>query len=594
MSYSYMSFKTVIDKIGKNEIYLPAIQRKFVWDHEQIASFFDSIMRDYPIGTFLFWFIEGEKKNDYTFYKFLTNYHERDRFLNEIAPKPELKDRIIGVLDGQQRLSSIYIAMQGSYAYKKPYMARIYDSAYPKREFYLNLLKPIEEKDGEDFIFEFRFLTDNDAKKIDEEHLWFKVKDVLNWETDPEVDSYYDQLFEQSELSEEIKNVLKLKEKKDLIKKMLRMLHQRITIQELISYFKITEEDLDSILDIFVRVNSGGTPLSKSDLLFSTIVANWEKGREEIEELIQSINKKGLGFKFDTDFIMRSCLVVTDLPVLFKVNNFKEGNIKIIKYKWQKIKDSIEKTVNLLTEFGFYGDILISQNAVIPIVYYIFNDGVLKNYTKKELRSYLVHALIKQVFGAQGDQVLSRIRDSLRVKTGKSYKLANSKFDFNELIVKEISSRSLKVTEDELGDILEFKKGAYSFMILSLLYPNLKFDQVQFHQDHIHPQAFFTNAKLKSQGIAESKWSKWQEMKDKLPNLQVMEGKENESKNKTAFKIWLNGTDSNGHPNIRDKKKFKQDNFIPDIDLTLENFEEFFTRRKELLESELRKILRIN
>lgn len=580
--------------IGKNEIYLPAIQRKFVWKYDQIESFFDSIMREYPIGTFLFWFIKGEKKNDYTFYKFLTDYHERDNFLNDIAPKPELKDRIIGVLDGQQRLSSIYIALQGSYAFKKPYMAKIHDSAYPKREFYLNLLKPIEEKDGEDFIFEFRFLIDDEAEKIDEEHLWFKVKDVLNWGTDPEVDSYYDQLLEQSGLKDEIKNILKLKEKRDLIKRMLRMLHQRITLQDLISYFEITEEDLDSILDIFVRVNSGGTPLSKSDLLFSTIVANWEKGREEIEELIQSINKKGLGFKFDNDFIMRSCLVLADLPVLFKVNNFKEENIKIIKNYWKKIKTSIEKTILLLVEFGFCGDTLISQNAAIPIVYYIFKDGVLDNFTKHELRSYLVHALIKQIFGAQGDQVLTHIREFFRIKKGKEFRLSFTKFNFNKLLIQEISSRSLKISKDNLNEILELKKGAYSFMLLSLLYPNLKFDQVQFHQDHIHPASFFTNAKLKSQGISDDKWIKWQEIKDKLPNLQIMEGKENESKNKTAFEAWLNGLDSYGNPNIKDKKKFKQENFIPDVDLTLENFEEFYNNRKELIELELRKILRVN
>ncbi|TKY91103.1 MAG: DUF262 domain-containing protein, partial [Candidatus Methanomarinus sp.] len=93
------SIKEIMEMIGRNEIYLPAIQRKFVWKYEQIESLFDSIMRNYPIGMFLFWFVRGEKKNEYTFYKFLQNYHERDRKFNEIAPKPELKEEIIGVLD---------------------------------------------------------------------------------------------------------------------------------------------------------------------------------------------------------------------------------------------------------------------------------------------------------------------------------------------------------------------------------------------------------------------------------------------------------------------------------------------------------------
>ncbi len=121
MSYEYKSIREVLEMIGNNEIYLPAIQRKFVWKYSQIESLFDSIMRGYPIGTFFFWYVRGNKKNEYTFYKFLQDYHERDRYLNDIAPKPELRERIIGVLDGQQRLSSMYISLQGTYAYKRPY-----------------------------------------------------------------------------------------------------------------------------------------------------------------------------------------------------------------------------------------------------------------------------------------------------------------------------------------------------------------------------------------------------------------------------------------------------------------------------------------
>ena len=133
-SYEYKSIKEVVEMIGRNEVYLPAIQRKFVWTHEQTEIFFDSIMRGYPIGTFLFWFVRGEKKNEYTFYKFLQEYHERDKYLNEIAPKPELKEEIIGVLDGQQRLSSIYLALQGTYAYRKRWGHFDDDAAFPKRK----------------------------------------------------------------------------------------------------------------------------------------------------------------------------------------------------------------------------------------------------------------------------------------------------------------------------------------------------------------------------------------------------------------------------------------------------------------------------
>lgn len=592
MSYVYENIKETIKKIGENIIYLPAIQRKFVWKHEQIESLFDSIMRGYPIGTFLFWFIRGEKKNEYTFYKFLTEYHERDKYRNEIAPKPELKEEIIGILDGQQRLSSMYIALQGVYRYKKPHARWDNDDAFPTRRFYLNILKALIEKEGDDFIYEFKFLTDEEGKQVDKEHLWFLVKEVLSWGEDPEIDEYYDNLLEQQDISDEVKDIIK--EKRGQIKKTLRILHQRLVLKELINYYKIEEQDLDNILDIFVRVNSGGTILSKSDLLFSTIVANWEQGREEIETFLEHINKKGDGFWFDNDFIMRSCLVLTDCLVLFKVKTFKRENIEKIKGEWKNIESAINKTIDLLVEFGFNGESLTSQNAIIPVAYHFIKGGNWSFESKKEIRKYLIRALLKQTYGGQGDQVLSSIREALREKEGENdYLLKHTDFSFDQLHRARLpGNKSLEVMSDDIEEILEYKKGPYTFMMLSLLYPNLKFGQVKFHQDHIHPASLFTDAKLEKYGITKENWERWQYMRDRLPNLQLMEGRENESKNKTPFKDWLDGRDTDGNPNITDIAKFKKDNYIPaDVGLDFDNFEDFYETRKNMIRDELKKML---
>lgn len=258
---------------------------------------FDSIMRGYPIGTFLFWFVEEKNVNKYTFYKFLQEYHARGNYKNELSTKSELKKNIIGVLDGQQRLSSMFIALQGSYAYKKPYLRWDNNDAFPKRELYINLLS---DNIVNDLKYEFKFLTYREGNEINRNKLWFNVKNVLTWGNDPDIDSYYDDLIEREDICEEIIDIIKLNKKN--IKKTIRILHQRLVNEELINYFRIDEQDLDNILAIFVRVNSVGTVLSKSDLLFSTIVAHWEKGREEIDEFIEKINKKGDGFRFNSDF----------------------------------------------------------------------------------------------------------------------------------------------------------------------------------------------------------------------------------------------------------------------------------------------------
>lgn len=211
MAYKTYTIKNIIEMINKNKIYLPAIQRKFVWKPNQIEKLFDSIMRGYPIGTFLFWDLEENNVNKYTFYKFIQNYHERDNNKNEISPRPELRKNIIGVLDGQQRISSMYIALQGTYAYKKAYFSSNNDKAFPIRKLYLNLLGRTNNEDNE---YEFKFLTIEESNYIDVNVLWFDVRKILEWGNDPEIDDYYDELIEST--NDNIKIILNDKDIKNI------------------------------------------------------------------------------------------------------------------------------------------------------------------------------------------------------------------------------------------------------------------------------------------------------------------------------------------------------------------------------------------
>lgn len=595
--YKTDSIGNMMKLISQNEVYLPAIQRKFVWSYDQIEMLFDSIMRGYPIGTFLFWSVVGDTKDDYTFYKFIHNYHERDNYLNEIAPKPDLKDKIIGVLDGQQRLSSMYIALQGTYAYKKKHYRVESDRAYPQREMYLNLFPSTKLEDG--LVYEFKFLEEGNDDIIDQnqpyfrfkdEQLWFKVKEVLAWGSDPDLDKFYDDLVDNPLINSEIAN--SIKETKQKIKHTMRILHNRLIRDELINYYELDEQDLDKILDIFVRVNSGGTPLSKSDLLFSTIVARWEEARNEIDSLLKTINQKGEGFNFDNDFIMRACLVLTDSQIVFTVKSFKKENIGKITKNWEQIKSSIKDMVDLLVEFGINEKNLTSLNATIPIAYYLLKGGQLNKKTKHELKIYLIQSLLQKVYGGQGDSVLTSIRDAIRTKDDASYILKNKNFEIKDFVnnLELPGNKRFKIDEEDIEDLLETKKGPYTFLILSLLYPNLKYGLNRWHQDHIHPASSFTDAKLKKYGIPEEKWEHWQLLKDQLPNLQIMEGSENESKNKTPFNDWLHGKNVDDKPNVNDIDKFISDNYLPtDTSLEFEEFEDFFEERKTILKDEIKK-----
>ena len=176
-----------------------------------------------------------------------------------------------------------------------------------------------------------------------------------------------------------------------LVRRGLSTLYERIRKEQLINYFEVAKDDLEDILKIFVRMNSGATILSKTDLLFSTIVATWNDGREQIENLLKEINGKGDGFSFGNEYLMRCCLVLSDGPVVFKVNSFKSENVQKIRDEWPLIAEAVKKTVDLLVEFGFSGSVLTSEISTIIIAYYIHQGGELNKESKKGIQKYLTH-----------------------------------------------------------------------------------------------------------------------------------------------------------------------------------------------------------
>lgn len=120
MAYESKSIKSIMEDIRCKRIFLPAIQRKYVWEDDQITRLMDSIMRGYPIGTFLLWKVKKDtiNKKEYLMYEFIKDYHQRDLYKNPPALQPfptgSGDETLWAVLDGQQRLASLYIALQGS------------------------------------------------------------------------------------------------------------------------------------------------------------------------------------------------------------------------------------------------------------------------------------------------------------------------------------------------------------------------------------------------------------------------------------------------------------------------------------------------
>ena len=571
MAYEKKNIRTVIEEINRRKIYLPAIQRKYVWDDDQITRLMDSIMLGYPIGTFLFWKVRKSiiNKKEYSMYEFIKDFHERDIYKNPSAPQPfpigSDEETIWAVLDGQQRLTSLYIALQGSMSRKLPNKRWKNDDAFPSKELYLNLHS--QRTDEEDISYEFRFLTQEDAKKQKDDKLWYLVKDKLKYSQDELVT---DLIIPNGWSTDKV------------AMKNISLLHTRLVGDEIINYFEVQTDSIDSVLDIFVRVNSGGTVLSKSDLLFSTIVSHWDKARDEIDKLLAELNKIGEGYKFSNDFIMRTCLYVLDMSVTLKVETFRKESVLKIKYNWENIRKAIKDTVDLLNEFGFNSENIISYVAISPMVYYRFNGGNFDDKSKSELRKYIVIAQVRQVFGAATNSALTSIREALKAAPADSFMMNNL------LKVRFTGERTLRYTSEEIDAIFDtYEIGAYTFMLLSLIYPNLKYSQKGFHQDHMHPHTAFEENKIAGlqlpdgSVIDDDRKDEWRRRRNTLANLQLLEGRENERKNATPLVDWIKVLE-----NSENAKYVPNDSFYE-----ISHFEDFMDKRQKLMSDALKTIL---
>ena len=138
--------------------------------------------------------------------------------------------------------------------------------------------------------------------------------------------------------------------------------------------------------------------------------------------------------------------------------------------------------------------------------------------------------------------------------------------------------RDFKVRESDIDFWLDkYEKGSNTLVLLLLLYPNLKVDQVIFHQDHVHPYALFETKHIKQYGLPKETIERWRKQRNLLPNLQLLEGKENEEKNKTPLLQWV----AQGH---------SFDYFPEAVSLEITNFDAFFEARKILMKQRLAEV----
>lgn len=577
-----ITVKEVIENIDSRKYLLPDIQREVVWGTEEMELLFDSLMRDYPIGSLLFWELSKEHLRehlkDYQFYEFMRIYSELNSKHN---PKANIngKEDITSILDGQQRLTALYIGLKGTFAYKQHRKKENISSAYPLRKLYLNLRNDLSKQEDSNRAYEFKFLTEEESKENNEKVYWFEVGQILN--------------FEEFQVSDYLRcnNLINFAnyndEKSIFANRTLFKLHTIVHKNTIINYYLEKSCDLDKVLDIFIRVNNGGTKLNYTDLLLSMATSTWENrgAKQEIIDFVDDINGQGDGFKFDQDFILRASLVLTDVSnVNFKVDNFKKKTMLLIETNWENIKKAIYLTVLLVSSFGYNKDTLPSNNSLIPIAYYLLKRGLPNNFEKtskyKEdrelIKKWLTRSLLKKVFGAHPENLYRAIREIIKENSSENL------FPLDKIIDKfRGGEKSLSFDDDDIESLFSYKYGKkYTFSALSMLYPNLDYHNNKFHIDHIFSKTFFTKKKLIEMGVDSSKIDFYLENCNSLANLQLLEGNKNQEKADSGLKEWLDKE----YLNEDERKEYMRKNYIPnDIDLNISNFEQFIEQRKKMM-----------
>jgi hypothetical protein len=567
MEYRPVRISDVVRDINRS-LFLPAIQREFEWGPERVEKLFDSIMGDYPIGSFLFWKIEEGTRPQWTAYEFFRDFDE-ERPHNPEANLQGLQRDTFLVLDGQQRLTSLHLGLCGSYRY--------FYYRWHKRWLYLNLLKPPLPNDDapEELIYQFQFRETDKADDAEKE-FWYPAGKVLAHQ-DPE-DA-------KAELKDKLASYSD--SQRDNAMRLVSKLHARIHTHTVINYFEERSQDPQKVLNIFVRANSGGIALSYSDLLLSVATAKWEpplNARDEINNFTDELNGIGSGYRFDKDFILKGALYLTHpLPIQYLVKNFTGSNLHLIQQNWGNIKTYLATAVRLIARFGFNAKNLVAPLALLPISFFLMrrqnpkfdissnaNDAIQKIAIKR----WIIVVLLKNAFGASTDRLLKNIRDITVNATDED--------EFPVAKINEVLGITSNFSDDEINRLLQMQyQGRYTYLVLSLIYPDRDWKGVIFHEDHIFPKSAFDRRLLKRRGYSEEKIDAYLASYNSIANLQLITDSENLEKQATPFDQWLPTRDAN----------FKQLHLIPEqFDYGLDHFDKFVEARRAVLMDALRNV----
>ena len=567
------TIREVLESIATHGYVLPAIQREFVWRPEQVCNLFDSVMQGYPFGEFMFWRVEAQNSSQYRWYDFVRDYHQRDNphcpELGAIHDKP-----LTAVLDGQQRMTAFNIGLRGSMTRKLPYKWWNSSDAFPKRVLALDLLAPTDpDEEGSRYVFEF---VSEDRIGIEETRLWFRVSDILGFSTGAPGPEMLDWILEYG-LD---------RDRQSLAFHTLNRLHQAICVEPVVAYYEEKSQDIERVLNIFIRCNSGGTTLSYSNLLLSIAVSQWGTldARSEVHGLVDEMNQVRAGLRFNADFVLKAGLMLTDIAsVGFRVENFTHENMAVLEQNWPEIRRALLETVDLVDRFSFDSRTIQASNALLPIAYYLYQKGAPHNFESSDsyrhdrvvIRGWLTRSILKEsgIWGSGLDTLLTALRDVIRDSGSSEFPAAELRRAMAQ------RGKTLDFVEEEIEDLADMRlSDRRIFPLLTMLFPNLESNGAS-DIDHIFPKSRFTPNRLMAASVTDDQVEAFRDRCDRLANLQLLEPTVNREKRAALPADWLD----EHCPEDEARRNYCHRHLLGDVPRDVKDFADFYSVRRRRL-----------
>lgn len=551
----YEAMKNI--EVGK--YVMPAFQRQYVWSIEQIEKLWDSILLDYPIATFLFWHVdENNVSTDTYFCNFLSEVTFNSRKQSD-SPNYELSSintntTDTAILDGQQRLTSLYLSLFGT-AYIRQKHARKINKGGTLAKLLIELNKhklTVDEEEYNSKKFDIRF-----SEKVGRlSPTQFEIRTILQ-------DRFQSDETREQAIEDAISNVPA--DSKEYARNILNKLYEKICVEKLIRFTEIQDMKQDDALEMFVRFNSGGKALKKAEITMSILEAYWPSAKSEFGKLLVGSYKD-----FGSDFIVRSALMLYGDVVKSNITKQIANDLKNNWSDFEKALKGLETVLKgMKIEVNRFSG---SWNVLLPILYFIYYNPDYNNNCE-DIRAYLMRAILFTYFQAGTTSKLQQM---------KSY-INSYNYEITIDMLDQITD--LRVTDGKIEDIINSEKGSRvageALYYLSLDWVNKNF---KYEQDHLHPSDRFDMSKPAS--VTMEEWKIWRGNRNRLPNLQLLEGRSNGSKNAMPLIEYYNDM------NDEQKAVFRIQAIIPEgASLEIGSFGTFYDRRKGLLTERIRKLL---